>query len=883
MFQCIINRYYESIELSPFYPVKVMLDEKFLGNKFFENTIVILGYNLGNKIDYYRKLYPNHKIIVYQLEQLYNNMSLWYNKKSKNSLIKQRTEHITDWLTKCDEIWDYDIDNKMFLKSEGFKNIKFLPMSYTKGLKNNYHSEVEDYILFFGSINEKRAKILSEIKKYYKIKIVGEYSMMSPKQISFYGLGNLKKVYGKDLEELISKSKIILNLHYYDSNIQEQVRLFPLIINNKCILSEKSKRNYFGDIITEFTNLNDLKSKLDFLIVDSNRKIFFSNISERFENKNLMDIKIGASYNTFYGVRNLEKSIESIRNITNYIVVVHQKIGFDGVTEPEYNQKELDRLQSLGYIDEIIYYNVKNSEIHSGILEKRNLGLESCKKKGCEYIITLDSDELYNDLELYDDIIKMKEKDVKTLYYKIKTYYHSENYFFIENYFVPSVYKIDGRKYEKGVKTSLIVDPVRKQKESTFILSSNYMHHHSYFLEDWREKLSKKVSLKLKTDLNGNEIINNLINWDESKPAKIFINDSLGNLKVKEIKLHKINEKNKTHNPKDLSVIIPTYKNTQYIDECLNSIIESSQNESIEILVGIDACEETLKYIKTKSYPDFIKFYYFNENLGPYIIKNSLTQITNSDKFLFFDSDDIMTKDTIREVIDGLKTYDVIRLRYQNYINGKINGKDSFGEGVIGLTKNKFLELNGYEPWKVAADSDFNGRLYKSKPKIYHTKNVSFYYRQHQTSLTKRPDTGLGSQLRSSYWKLRKKKGNPDKLNTKDFIILDIDTVFVETKNYDYYQQRKSKLDKVLNPAPRKVVNQPIKKKDPVINDRTDLLYTNPKPLTRTIKPNKPDNRQELINLKNNTNKSVNKQLFSTKPERRTGINHITIGGKSKL
>ena len=90
-------------------------------------------------------------------------------------------------------------------------------------------------------------------------------------------------------------------------------------------------------------------------------------------------------------------------------------------------------------------------------------------------------------------------------------------------------------------------------------------------------------------------------------------------------------------------------------------------------------------------------------------------------------------------------------------------------------------------------------------------------------------------------------------------------------------------LDKVLNPAPRKVVTQPIKKKDPVINDRTDLLYTNPKPLVRTIKPNKPDNRQELINLKNNTNKLVNKQLFSTKPERRTGINHITIGGKSKM
>jgi hypothetical protein len=144
----------------------------------------------------------------------------------------------------------------------------------------------------------------------------------------------------------------------------------------------------------------------------------------------------------------------------------------------------------------------------------------------------------------------------------------------------------------------------------------------------------------------------------------------------------------------------------------------------------------------------------------------------------------------------------------------------------------------------------------------------------------------MSSLLRGNYFKISKNKkgdGNPDKLHTRDFVLVDVNTLVVDIKNHEYYNNRKTILDKVLNPAPRKVVNQPIKKKDPVINDRTDLLYTNPKPLVRTIKPNKPDNRQELINLKNNTNKSVNKQLFSTKPERRTGINHITIGGKSKI
>jgi hypothetical protein len=229
--------------------------------------------------------------------------------------------------------------------------------------------------------------------------------------------------------------------------------------------------------------------------------------------------------------------------------------------------------------------------------------------------------------------------------------------------------------------------------------------------------------------------------------------------------------------------------------------------------------------------------------------------------------------------------YDLVRLKYKEIRDNKTSDKTNFHEGAIGINKNIFLSMNGFEPWMCAADSDFLGRLYKRKPRIYHTKNLSMYYRRHNTSLTLKKETGMASPLRATYAKTSKNKkgdGNPDKLYTRSFTLVGVNTIFVDTKNTEYYNHRKSQINKVLSPAPRKVVNQPIKKKDPVINDRTDLLYTNPKPLARTIKPNKPDNRQELINLKNNTNKSVNKQLFSTKPERRTGINHITIGGKSK-
>jgi len=342
---------------------------------------------------------------------------------------------------------------------------------------------------------------------------------------------------------------------------------------------------------------------------------------------------------------------------------------------------------------------------------------------------------------------------------------------------------------------------------------------------------------------------------------------------------------NKLYDLNTISVIIPTYNNIEYLDESLNSIINSGKNYNIEILVGIDGCQKTLDYVKQKTYPEFVNFYYFNSNNGPYDIKNTLTKISNSEKIIFFDSDDIMTDTTIDEVVVNLVRYDLVRLKYKEIRDNKTSDKTNFHEGAIGINKNIFLSMNGFEPWMCAADSDFLGRLYKRKPRIYHTKNLSMYYRRHNTSLTLKKETGMASPLRATYAKTSKNKkgdGNPDKLYTRDFVLVDVNTIVVDIKNHEYYNNRKSQLDKVLSPVPRKTVSQPTKKKDPVINDRTDLLYTNPKPITRTIKTNKPDNRQELINLKNNTNKSVNKQLFSTKPERRTCINPIKIGGKSK-
>jgi glycosyltransferase involved in cell wall biosynthesis len=233
----------------------------------------------------------------------------------------------------------------------------------------------------------------------------------------------------------------------------------------------------------------------------------------------------------------------------------------------------------------------------------------------------------------------------------------------------------------------------------------------------------------------------------------------------------------KTEEIKLISIIIPTYKNTEYIDECINSILKSGEIHNIELLIGVDACQETLHHIKTKEYPDFVKFYYFNENVGPYVIKNSLLNITNSENILFFDSDDIIRPDTIPNIINNLSKNDCVLLSFQTMTNNIVNNDElNFAAGVFAIKKDLILKMNGFEPWRVSADSEFIKRLHKHTTKTHNLDTLGFYYRQHPNSLTKRRDTGMTSKLRREYGEIKKDDNNPSTLYVADFTNIDFDS-----------------------------------------------------------------------------------------------------------
>lgn len=228
----------------------------------------------------------------------------------------------------------------------------------------------------------------------------------------------------------------------------------------------------------------------------------------------------------------------------------------------------------------------------------------------------------------------------------------------------------------------------------------------------------------------------------------------------------------------NLSIIISTYENVEFLKECFDSIDTSIGDLNVEVLIGVDSCLKTREYVIKNDFPENFRFYFFEKNIGPYTVFNTLSNLSSSENIMFFGSDDIMGKEMVSDMIDGLKFADCVRSSYFNFRNVleiTQNKTRIFEGGVFGIKKDVFNTLNGFEPWMCEGDSEFILRLTKNRYKIKVSNKIDFYRRIHNNGLTSRKDTGLNSKLRNDYRQIYLNKSNygplPKKV-TENFIVL---------------------------------------------------------------------------------------------------------------
>jgi hypothetical protein len=168
----------------------------------------------------------NQKLIIFNSEQLCIE-SAWTSANYKNLLANNY-------------VWDYSRAN---LGKINHRNTQLIDFYYCNQLNRLKVRKPPKYdLLFYGSINDRRKKILDEItRRGLRLKVI-------------FG------IYGDERDILLSESKAILNLHYYDSQIFQQIRAFYPLINQIPIISENYPLETAPGIYSEvvFTNGKEL-------------------------------------------------------------------------------------------------------------------------------------------------------------------------------------------------------------------------------------------------------------------------------------------------------------------------------------------------------------------------------------------------------------------------------------------------------------------------------------------------------------------------------------------------------------------------------------------------------------------------------------------------
>ena len=145
--------------------------------------------------------------ILFNTEQVADDASAWVSRVVE--------------LARSYEVWDYSEKNIAKLQSQGAKRVRLFQIGFHPRLARIPHDVPRDIdVLFYGSFNPRRQAVLDQLRQ------------------AGCGVKAVFGVYGAERDALIARSKLVLNLHFYQSKIFEVVRVFYLMTNARAVVAE---------------------------------------------------------------------------------------------------------------------------------------------------------------------------------------------------------------------------------------------------------------------------------------------------------------------------------------------------------------------------------------------------------------------------------------------------------------------------------------------------------------------------------------------------------------------------------------------------------------------------------------------------------------------
>ncbi len=186
-----------------------------------KNRLLSCGLNIvfGAHISPQGSLAYPPNTVIFNTEQI-PEKSAWINSQYKNCLDR----HF---------VWDYSQFNLAALGHERAQQINFY---HAEKLRRIVPDQQPGYdLIFYGSMNDRRKKIIEKLRS------------RGLKILTVFGL------YGPERDALLGKARAVLNLHFYESQIFQQIRAFYALSNGIPVISENfpeaSAPPIYGEVI----------------------------------------------------------------------------------------------------------------------------------------------------------------------------------------------------------------------------------------------------------------------------------------------------------------------------------------------------------------------------------------------------------------------------------------------------------------------------------------------------------------------------------------------------------------------------------------------------------------------------------------------------------
>lgn len=152
-------------------------------------------------------------------------------------------------------VWDYSEKNIAFLAGHGI-GARYLPAGYHPSLERIEAAGTQDIdVLFYGSPGGRRRPLIETLQ--------GRRDLNTR---FLFG------VYGRERDELIARSKMVLNMHYYPAALFESVRVSYLLANGSFVLTEESADCPYPRVPLVTAALDAFENRIEHYLAESDER-----------------------------------------------------------------------------------------------------------------------------------------------------------------------------------------------------------------------------------------------------------------------------------------------------------------------------------------------------------------------------------------------------------------------------------------------------------------------------------------------------------------------------------------------------------------------------------------------------------------------------------